>query len=115
RAKILLGGSFASLAGQVCNHIGRLNPDGTLDPLFNPGDSNTVTAVAIQPDGKIIAARNSRVFQLPSTNVVRYNPEGTVDATFHGVVANNNVECLALQPDGKILLGGVFTTLEGPS
>src|SRR5207302_5866703 len=56
--KILVGGSFASLAGQVCNHIGRLNPDGSLDPLFNPGDSNTVTAVAIQPDGKIIAARN---------------------------------------------------------
>jgi uncharacterized delta-60 repeat protein len=111
--KIIVGGNFATLGGQNCNHIGRLNSDGTVDVAFNPGDSNTVNAIAIQPDGKIIAARNSRVFQVPSTNVVRYNPDGTLDPSFHGVLADDNVECVALQPDGKILVGGVFTTLGG--
>jgi uncharacterized delta-60 repeat protein len=113
--KIIVGGNFATLGGQVCNHIGRLNANGSLDPLFNPGDSNTVNAIAIQSDGKILAARNSRVFQIPSTNVVRYNPDGTLDGSFHGALANASIECLALQADGKVLLGGMFTTLGGQS
>jgi len=33
--KVLLGGSFTTLGGVSRSHIGRLNPDGTLD-AFNP-------------------------------------------------------------------------------
>src|SRR5262249_40350707 len=40
--KILLGGSFTTLGGGGTgitprNHIGRLNPDGSIDTSFNPG------------------------------------------------------------------------------
>jgi len=34
--KILVGGHFATLAGQIRNNIGRLNADGTLDARFDP-------------------------------------------------------------------------------
>jgi uncharacterized delta-60 repeat protein len=53
--KILVGGYFATLAGQTCNHLGRLNANGSLDTTFNAGAGLTVLAVAVQADGKILA------------------------------------------------------------
>src|SRR6266480_3543318 len=58
--KILIGGTFTTLSpnGGVAvtrNHIARLNPDGTLDITFNPNANNTVYAIAVQADGKILA------------------------------------------------------------
>jgi len=58
--KILVGGRFTKLGGQVRNHIARLNGDGTVDPTFNPGASGgspsgyKVTSVVLQPDGRIL-------------------------------------------------------------
>src|SRR5437773_3167831 len=57
--KILIGGAFTTLspnggAPVTRNHIARLNPDGTLDPIFNPNANNTVLAIALQEDGKIL-------------------------------------------------------------
>lgn len=53
--KILVGGNFTTLGGQPRSHIGRLNPNGTIDPTFNPGTTtDAVSALAIQPDGKIL-------------------------------------------------------------
>src|SRR6266446_6280639 len=57
--KILIGGDFTTLSpnGGVAvtrNHIARLNPDGTLDTAFNPNANNTVYAIAVQADGKIL-------------------------------------------------------------
>ena len=57
--KILLGGDFTALspnggAAVTRNRIARLNPDGTLDAAFNPNASDTVYAIAVQADGKIL-------------------------------------------------------------
>ncbi len=52
--KIVLGGAFSSLNGVTRNHIGRLNPDGSLDTTFNPGANGDVDLLALQPDGKIL-------------------------------------------------------------
>jgi uncharacterized delta-60 repeat protein len=60
--KILVGGSFTNLGGQPCHHLGRLNPDGSVDLGFspivhhaNPGAiSTTVCGLALQADGKIV-------------------------------------------------------------
>jgi hypothetical protein len=51
--KIVVGGSFTMLGGEMRNSIGRLNPDGTLDTTFNPGANGEVLALAVQVDGKI--------------------------------------------------------------
>ena len=58
--KILIGGDFTTLAPNggaavTRNRIARLNPDGTLDTAFNPNANNTVSAIAVQADGKILA------------------------------------------------------------
>jgi len=57
--KVIVGGFFTTLGGggsgtSTRNHIGRVNPDGTLDTSFNPGANAEVTTVALQPDGKIL-------------------------------------------------------------
>src|SRR6476620_385438 len=57
--KLLVGGFFTMLGGAVPgttarNHIGRLNSNGTLDASFDPGANNTVYALAVQADGKIL-------------------------------------------------------------
>ncbi len=62
--KILIGGCFTNLgyfpvlAGR--QHLARLNPDGSVDPSFNPGagfrgtSDGYVRAIAMQPDGRIL-------------------------------------------------------------
>jgi uncharacterized delta-60 repeat protein len=54
--KIIIGGDFTSYDGTVVNRLARLNTDGTLDVLFNPGTgaNSTIYTTAIQSDGKII-------------------------------------------------------------
>src|SRR5437899_3078058 len=52
-SKILVRGFFTALDRQPRGYVGELNIDGTLDPSFNPGASNTVSALALQEDGKI--------------------------------------------------------------
>jgi uncharacterized delta-60 repeat protein len=105
----------------------RYNTDGTLDPSFGSGGSlvsyfgayNLAYGVAVQPDGKILAAGylqnsadGSPDFQVTPL-VARYNPDGTPDPSFGGggitVVGPGPVESaksLAIQPDGKIIVAG---------
>ena len=96
--------------------------EGDLDTSFggdgkvitNFGDSSQASAVAIQPDGKIVVAGEVWVQGVRDIGLVRYLPDGTLDRTFgdfgrvitdfsHGV---NAVSALVLQPDGKIVVAG---------
>jgi uncharacterized delta-60 repeat protein len=57
--KILVGGNFTTLGGggtgtTTRNYIGRLDADGSLDTSFNPGANDTVMALAVQTDGRIL-------------------------------------------------------------
>src|SRR5262249_16298360 len=89
--KIIAGGAFTNLASQTHNHIGRLNPNGTLDSLFNPSLADSVSALLIQPDGQIVAAGLFNI--IAGINIVRFKPDGTADNSFH-VSANDDVNCL---------------------
>ena len=125
--KILVGGWFHTLAGVARSHIGRLNPNGTLDIAFDPGtvddpvEAAIVYALAVQADGKILLGGNFRTIEVDSVSttrnyIARLNSDGTLDTTFDpgaddGV--DDDVLVLAVQPDGKIVVGGVFTTLAG--
>jgi uncharacterized delta-60 repeat protein len=109
--KILVGGSFTALTGFPRNFIGRLNPDGSVDPDFNPGANGMVNVFAVQPDGSIVVAGSfSALGGQSAWNIGRLNSAGVFDATFTPK-PNGNVFTLATQADGRILLGGYFTQL----
>jgi uncharacterized delta-60 repeat protein len=111
--KILVGGQFTNLAGQVRNRLARLNPDGSLDTAFNPSVSGAVYAVAVQSDGKIlIAGQLTNVAGTVRSRVARLQPSGALDAAFNPTV-NNTVFAMVLQADGRIVIGGIFSTVGG--
>ena len=69
----------------------RLNPDGTSDTTFGnnglvrtdfAGGEDDAIAIAIQSDGKIVAAGLATVGGQKDFGLVRYNTEGTLDASF---------------------------------
>jgi uncharacterized delta-60 repeat protein len=111
--KILLIGEFKRLAGQLCNYIGRLNADGTLDSAFNPGASEAPWCLTLQADANILVGGRFTTLGAQARNrIARLNANGTVDSVFNPG-ADNWVLSLAVQRDNKILVGGYFTTLGG--
>jgi uncharacterized delta-60 repeat protein len=108
---------------------------GGLDGSFGTGGVATTDvrfrdeafAVAVQPDGKIVAAGRASASAMFGPSVValaRYHPDGSADLSFGGggqvTTAFNNgdndrASALALQPDGKIVVAGVTATNGGGS
>src|SRR5262249_16105831 len=52
--RIVAGGAFTTLGGQVRRRLARLYPDGTLDPTFTPASSGIVNALALQGDERLL-------------------------------------------------------------
>jgi len=113
--KILVGGHFNSVAGRRQNGVARFNSNGARDGTFRPGAGTTafVWAIALQPDGKILAVGEFKAFdRKPCCRLVRLDADGAVDAGFDtGSGADGSVFAVALQADGKILVGGDFNRI----
>lgn len=101
--------------------VARYHPNGSLDTSFGAGgkvttpmgDRDVVTAVALQPDGKIVLAGATNIGLQTLIALARYTSNGTLDSSFgaggkvltaigSAAVAN----AIALQSDGKILVAG---------
>ena len=122
--KILIGGDFTTVAPNggapvTRNHIARLNPDGTLDPLWNPNANSTVFAIAVQADGKILVGGNfNSDLGTPTIGRQTRNYIARIDATIGLADAwnpdlNSTVFAIVVQTDTKILAGGFFNTVGG--
>ena len=116
--KIFLGGYFSDFGGQVRNNIAWANPDGSVDNSFAGLGGATeyqpnIWTVATQADGKVVM---TGVFTshdgVPHNNVLRLNPDGTVDSSFN-VQTDRSTRALLIQPDGKILIAGFFGEVNG--
>jgi uncharacterized delta-60 repeat protein len=123
--KIIVGG-YSYLAGESDNGaIVRYNTDGILDNTFgtngiviNPFGSSgdVVNSIAIQEDGKIVAAGYLDNGDNNDFAVARFNNDGSFDDTFgtSGVVItpvgdeDDVVYSVAIQDDGKIVVAGTF-------
>ncbi|HEX8248917.1 MAG TPA: carboxypeptidase regulatory-like domain-containing protein [Pyrinomonadaceae bacterium] len=119
--RILIGGYFATLSpnggAQVVRfRVARLNPDGTVDAAFAPNPNNSVQAIALQSDGKIIIAGYFNLLApegggtIAVNKIIRLSADGSLDTSFDPN-PNNGVRAMAVQLDGKILIAGNFTTL----
>ena len=113
---VVFGGDFTTVDGYTYRRIARLQPNGVLDPSFNPGFGvdATVFAVAIDASGKIlIGGAFSQVNNTNRVRIARLNADGSLDRTFYAGLtgANGTVRAIAVQTDGRILIGGDFTTV----
>jgi uncharacterized delta-60 repeat protein len=103
--------------------LARYRPDGSLDPTFGAGgrvttafaDPAGATAVALQPNGKLVVAGWTGPYFNDSFALVRYNADGSLDSGFgtggkvvttFPSLSDSSAGAVALQPNGKIVLAG---------
>ncbi|NCT67106.1 MAG: hypothetical protein GXC76_05600 [Rhodanobacteraceae bacterium] len=111
--KVLVGGVFTRIGGQVRQRIARLQADGSLDGSFDPAANDSVDALAVQADGKVLlGGLFTQVGGQARRHIARLHADGTLDAGFDPV-ANGWVLGVAVQADGKVLIGGDFTQVGG--
>jgi uncharacterized delta-60 repeat protein len=128
--KILVAGSWAASQSDLATSllVARFLPKGALDPSFGrrgwvttatgTRQSASVSALALERDGKIIAVGASGPDSGPGAHraeIVRYDSNGSLDRSFGsaGVVetvgTSLGATAVALQRNGKILVGGAGT------
>jgi uncharacterized delta-60 repeat protein len=103
--------------------LARYQPDGSLDPTFGQGGkvatafyltgTDAAAAVAVQSDGKIVAAGQGFTGADDDFALARYLPDGNLDPSFGtgGKVTTpfggqDHGRALALLPGGKLLVAG---------
>lgn len=114
--KVVVCGEFQHFNGVQTMYLVRLNADGSRDDSFNMGtgvSNGRVYALALQPDGKLIAAGDMTNYNGSiARGIMRLNADGSIDPTFvTGNGFDNNgypVHDLVLQPDGKVIACGEF-------
>lgn len=115
--RIVIGGLFDSVGLVSRNSLARLNPDGTLDTSFDPGDGadGAVYSVAVQLDGKILVAGDfNKINGVLRGKIARLNEDGSIDPSINfGFGANGFINTVVVQPDRKLLIGGGFTQFDG--
>lgn len=124
--KIVVGGTASNTSNESGNRfaVARFNADGSLDTTFD-GDGKVTTLVftrdqihslAIQPDGKIVAAGFTGLTDVQFA-LVRYNSDGSLDTSFDGdgrIITSFGLEgdraySVLIQTDGKIVAAGSAT------
>lgn len=115
--RIVIGGAFTSINGVTLSNIARLEINGALDTTFTAdrlGANNTVQALGLQADGKIVIAGDFTQFNGVTRNrITRLNTDGSTDTTINfGTGANAFIAALTIQPDRRIVIGGAFTTYD---
>ncbi len=128
--KLLVAGQTrAELAGNFAGDfvVLRYNTDGTPDKTFDGdgriaipfGPRDNATAIALQPDGKIVVAGSTNSDEAPATGtfsfaVARLDTSGHLDPLFNNGIGRAVVDfgaqdlaaAVTIQPDGKIVVAG---------
>jgi uncharacterized delta-60 repeat protein len=106
------------------------NTPGAADVGFDPGEAlenpsssslpgqplrSWVQSLALQPDGRLLAGGRFTSYNgLPAGNLVRLNPDGSLDGEFNRILTASNlvpfaVDDILLQPEGAIIVAGRST------
>lgn len=112
--RFYVAGYFSSVGADARPGLARFNDDGTLDSTFAPlpfrQAFHSVSAFAVQPDGKVVIGGTFSDYGSDSrSNLARLNADGTIDRTFANRGVYGSCSAVRLQSDGKILVGGWFT------
>jgi len=120
--KYVVGGNFTEIGGIAAGYVARLNADGTPDASFTAAAqaSDEVSALALQPDGKIlVAGLFDRLAGGGRLSLGRLLPSGALDAGFAPSFvptpfARSNAKIVAVQNDGRVLVGGLLAEASAP-
>ncbi len=126
-SKIVAAGVYDYVSGGGALALARYLPNGALDTTFSSdgkvmensfgGVGDYASALAVQPDGKIVVVGGSSIQGRDDFGVARYLANGTLDVTFAGdgntrtnigatEETTDSATALVLQPDGKIVATG---------
>jgi uncharacterized delta-60 repeat protein len=119
---VMAGGSFTrrddfqheELFPGLCLLTGQYwQPNASFKPVI--GGQADIRALAIQPDGKIIAGGSFYIVGGVAKNgVARLNADGTLDATLTvPAVSGGTVTDVLVRDDGKLVMGGSFYNIAG--
>jgi uncharacterized delta-60 repeat protein len=119
--KIVVAG-FVTESGKKSFVVLRLLADGNFDSSFGTNSAvktavgsgdDEIKSLALQPDGKIVAAGFSTSGGIAHYAAARYSSSGVLDAGFStdgkvvtAVGTTDEANAVAVQPDGKIILAG---------
>lgn len=116
----IVAGGFA-FSGTFDFGLARYNTDGTPDlgwggdgtVLTNFGGTDSATGLALQSDGRIVAAGSTNLSGSVDMALARYNTNGSLDTGFDGdgmvttdFGGDDSASDVALQTDGKIVTAG---------
>ncbi len=121
---IMAGTAVIAPANQLQLALARFNTNGTLDTTFGTSGAaiasiglanSLVQSVALQSDGKIVAACRAQNGPFFKFAVARFLPNGVLDSTYgfggvnyfdYGTGADENVNAMALDPLGRMVMAG---------
>lgn len=123
--KVVIAGRTLNSPGVYGVGLVRLTTSGSLDSGFGAGGrvltsfgpkDETLTAVAMQPDGRIVATGNAQWGSYFDTTALRLLPNGSLDGSFgSGGMLRANVSpdndtghALLVRPDGRIVIAGSY-------
>ena len=110
--KILVGGEFTSIGGQMRNRIARLDATTGAADSFNPNANGRVHAIAVQADGKILAGGDfqgaNSIGGAARDWIARLDPMTGLADSFN---PTPNRSCLRNRSAGgrQIIVGGSFS------
>jgi uncharacterized delta-60 repeat protein len=114
--KILAGGGFTTIGGQLRNNIARLDATTGLADSFDPNANGGVNSIALQADGKILVGGDflgANSIGGQARNFIARLDATTGLADSFDPNADSELDSIAVQADGKILAGGFFTNIGG--
>ena len=121
--KILIGGRFLRINGTNRYRVAQLLPNGTLEPVFDPGvvgapgpsgNTNAVEAIELLPGGDILIAGNFETVQgVPRRHLARLAPDGTLRQDWDAQVQGTHISEMKLLDNGELAIYGGFTNVGG--
>ena len=93
---------------------------GSLDGSFTPVMNGDVLALALQPNGQILAGGNfTFVNGTPDNGIARLNTDGSLDSAgflnngLYSGATGGAVQAVVCQTDGRAIIGGAFNNVDG--
>jgi uncharacterized delta-60 repeat protein len=114
--RVLIGGYFGSIGGQIRNGLARLSSSGVVEGSFAPTlPVNSICYdIAIQPDGRLLICGEISP-PLATWGFVRLQSNGQNDPSFvSGLPTSDQVGKALVQPDGRILVVGYSASSSSP-